>query len=229
MEKGQKEREIIMKKMEAQPISENDLANILALHQRRLGWSYLLEETISDRALGFPCENEEFAIRRQLRTTVQNVSEWFRMMGRKEKWPSMEGWIWEIDFEAGQAVPKKQGVPKNSTGSGQKESECSLLVEGPIMTLGDMELDIVKRLLEKRNTLADSVRSHLRLFLNGKFPIDKLNTMVQQLAASDKDVRNWSSEMADKYKWSRLPDNSWMYRVDIAESKVYLTRRSNFG
>jgi len=119
------------KKMEAQPISEADLATILALHQRRLGWSYLLENTIADRAVGFPCEAEEFAIRRELRRTVQKVSEWFRTMGRKENWPSMESWMWEIDFESGQAVPKKQRSRTDKVIPG--EDKCNLLAEDVFM------------------------------------------------------------------------------------------------
>jgi CXXX repeat modification system protein len=126
-------------------------------------------------------------------------------------------------------VPKKKHQPRVSTGFENRETECSVLAEGPIMDLGDMGIDVIKRLLEKRNALADSVRSHLRLFLNGEFEIDNLNRMVQQVGAADKDVRDWFSEMAEKYKWPRSEDNTWMYRVDIAEEKVYLTRRGNFG
>ena len=39
--------EEIAKRLEAQQIDEADLAAILALHQCRLGWSYLLENTIA--------------------------------------------------------------------------------------------------------------------------------------------------------------------------------------
>ncbi len=214
-----------MKKMEAQPIAEGDLATILTLHQCRLGWSYLLENAIADRAVGFPCEDEEFAIRRELRKAARKVSEWFRTMGRKNDWPSIEGWMWEVDFGSGQAVSRKQRLQADKVESGQGDPQCSLLVEGPIMTLGDMDLDIIKRLLEKRDALADFVRSHLRRYLNGDFSIDKLNDTVQQLGAADKDVRDWFSEMADKHQWPKVRDNGWLYRVDIPEKQVYLARR----
>jgi len=215
-----------MKKMEAQPIPEADLATILSLHLHRLGWSYLLDNTVADRATGFPCEDEEFAIRRELRKAVQKVSEWFRTMGRKNDWPSREGWMWEIDFESGQVVPKKQRLQAHEVESGQdNDSQCDLLVESSIMTLGDMDLDIIRRLLEKRDALADSVRSNLRRCLRGDFSMEKLNTMVQQLGAADKDVRDWFSEMADKYQWPKAKDNRWLYRVDVSEKQVYLVRR----
>lgn len=212
--------------MVAQPIPEADLAIILALHQRRLGWSYLLENTISDRTVGFPCEAEEFRIRRELKTVVQKISGWFRAMGSQNNWPTIEGWIWEIDFEASRAVPKKlQRLEENKLKTEQKGSECSLPVEGPIMTLGDMELDIIKRLFEKREALADTVRSQLRRYINKDFTLDELNNTVQQLGAADTDVRNWFSEMADKHQWPRSKDNSLLYRVDISEAQVYLLRR----
>ncbi|MHC4757722.1 MAG: hypothetical protein ACYTE8_03605 [Planctomycetota bacterium] len=215
------------KTMVAQPISEADLAIILALHQRRLGWSYLLENTIADQTVGFPCETEEFCIRRELKTVVQKISEWFRAMGSQNNWPIIEGWIWEIDFEASRAVPKKlQRLRGNKTETGQKGSECSLPVEGPIMTLGDIELDIIKRLLEKREALADTVRSYLRRYINEEgFNMNELNNTVQQLGAAETNVRDWFSEMADKYKWPRSEDNSLFYRVDIPESQVYLLCR----
>lgn len=212
--------------MAAQPIPDAELAIILALHQHRLGWSYLLENTIADRTVGFPCETEEFRIRRELRTVVQKISEWFRAMSNQNNWPIIEGWIWEIDFESSRAVPKKlQRLQENKIETGQKSSECSLPVEGPIMTLGDMELDIIKRLLEKREALADTVRSNLRRYINKDFTIDELNNMVQQLGTADTDIRNWFSEMADKHQWPRSKDNSLLYRVDISESRVYLLRR----
>jgi hypothetical protein len=212
--------------MVAQPIPETDLAVIRALHQCRLGWSYLLENTIGDRAVGFPCEDEEFHIRRELKTVVQKTSEWFRTMGSRNNWPVIEGWVWEIDFEASRAVPKKlQRSPANMVETGQKGCECSLPVEGPLMSLGDMELDIIKRLLEKRETLADTVRSQLRRYISKSVTIDELNNMVQQLGAADTDVRSWFSEMADKHQWPRSTDNSLLYRVDISEAQVYLLRR----
>jgi hypothetical protein len=212
--------------MVTQPIPKADLVIILALHQRRLGWSYLLENTIADLAVGFPCETEEFRIRRELKTVVQKISEWFRAMGSQNNWPTIEGWIWEIDFEASQAVPKKlQRLQENKVETGQKGSECSLPIDGPIMNLGDMELDIIRRLLEKREVLADTVRSHLRRYINGDFTIDELNNMVQQLGSAETDVSNWFSEMADKHQWPRSKDNSLLYRVDIPEAQVYLLRR----
>jgi len=211
-------------KMGVQSISEADLAIILALHQKRLGWAYLLENTIADRLVGFPCETEEFFIRRQLKVVVRKVSEWFRTMGRQNNWPSMEGWMWEIDFESSQAVPKKQRPQMNSVGAEQKDSQCSLLVEGPIMTLGDIDVDVIKRLLEKRNALSDSIRSQLRLVLDGDGTIDESNDLVAQLGAADKDVKDWFSEMAVTYKWPQTENSNWMYRVDISEKQVYLAR-----
>ena len=208
----------------AQPIPEVDLATIMALHQRRLGWAYLLEATITDRMVGFPCENEEFAIRRELKNIFQKISEWFKTMGSQNNWPSIRGWIWEIDFASGKAIPKKQHSQTNKIESEQKDSNSNLLVEGPIMSLGDRDLDIIKRLLEKREALADFVRSHLRLLLNGNFTKDELNDTVQQLGAAEKDVKNWFSEMATAYKWPRTEDTVWVYRVDISEKQVYLTR-----
>ena len=212
-----------MKKMEAQPVNEADLATILALHKRRLGWSYLLENTIADRVVGFPCEAEEFAVRRQLREAFQKVSEWFRTTGQKEKWPFMEGWVWEIDFESGQAMPKRQRSQTHQEAQEQDGGSC--LVEGPIMTVGDMDLDIIKRLLEKRDAVADQARSHLRVFLNGEFGIGELSNIIQELGTADKDVRDWFSAMATTHNWPRIEDIKWVYRVDIPEKQVYLTRR----
>lgn len=150
-------------------------------------------------------------------------------MGRDNNWPSVPGWIWEIDFEAGKAVTKRQNASQNTSTAEQIDSDPSLLVEGPIMNLGDMDLDIIRRLLEKRNTHADQVRSNLRRSVSGEFPIDELYDMVRQLGGADKDVRDWFNAMADKYKWPRSWDNSWIYRVDTSEQKVYLTRRGNLG
>ena len=209
------------KKMEAQSISKTELVDISAFHQRRLGWSYLLENTIADRIVGFPCENEEFLVRRELKKAFNKVSEWFRTMGRKYDWPSLEGWVWEVDFESSQVVPKKQYLQPGKTES-KDNSEKNKLVEGPVMALGEKDFDIVKRLLEKRESLADFVRSHLRLFLNGEVTMDKLNPAVQQLGCADKDVRDWFSEMATTYKWPRIEDTNWRYSVDMDEKKVYL-------
>jgi len=225
MAKSGNKQENVM--MVAQSISEKDLAIIQALHQRRLGWSNLLENTIADRAVGFPCEDEEFRIRRELKTVVQKISEWFRAMGSKNNWPTIEGWIWEIDFEASRAIPKKlKRSDKTAMETGQNNSECSLPSEGPIMTLGDMELDIIKRLLEKREALADTVRSHLRRYINKDFTIDELNKTIEQLGYAETDVRNWFSEMADTHQWPRSKDDNLLYRVDIPEAQVYLLRRS---
>ena len=212
-------------KMRAQSISKADLAVILALHQRRLGWTDLLKNTIADRSVGFPCEAEEFFIRRQLKTVVQKISEWFRTMGSQNNWPSIKGWIWEIDFKSSQAVPKKQRSQVNGVGAAQKDSQSCLMVEGPVMTLGDMDIDIIKGLLEKRNALSDSVRSQLRLVLDGDHTVDELNDMVAQLGAAGTDVKDWFSEMAATYKWPQIENSNWMYRVDIPEKQVYLTRR----
>lgn len=214
--------------MITQQISKADLTVISSLHRRRLGWSYLLDSTIADQAVGFPCEAEEFSIRRELKKVVQKISEWFTAMGQKNEWPSVAGWMWEIDFEASQAVPKKLSRYRDHTESSEDDgSACSLPVEGPIMTLGDMELDIIKRLLEEREALADSVRSSLRQFINKNFSVDKLNEMVAQLGEGETNVRNWFSEMAEKNKWPKSADDSFMYRVDIEDSQVYLLYRGN--
>ena len=209
-------------KIEPQAISENDLAVILNLHQRRLGWSYLLENTISDRIVGFPCESEEFLARRELKTAFFKVSEWFKLMGRKENWPSIKGWMWEIDFQESQAVPKRQAQGKdNEANLAENES----LIEGPIMTLGDLELDVIKRLLEKREALADFARSRLRLFCEDNYSKDELYKHIQELGAAEKDVRDWFAEMAEKYKWPRANGEKWVYRVDIGEKKVFLSSK----
>jgi hypothetical protein len=216
-----------MKKLEGQPISQPELATILSLHQCRLGWSYLLECTITDRSVGFPCENEEFAMRRELRKTVQKVTEWFRRMGRESNWPSVDGWIWEIDFKSSQAVPKKQSTKQSGKEHKtiEKELQSDQLVEGPIMTLGEMDLDIIKRLLEKRDALADSVRGNLRNCLDGETRIEELNSKIEQLGSADMDVRDWFSQMAEKNQWPGVGDDRWVYRVGIAEQQVYLVRR----
>lgn len=213
-------------KLEAQPISEEELAAILKLHQCRIGWSNLLESIIADRNVGFPCENEEFLIRRELKSTVYKVSEWFKIMGNKHKWPSREGWIWEIDFKSSQASPKKQWMA-NSSEQNKNLSECEIFVEGPIMSLGDMDLDIIKRLLEEREALSDLVRSHLRKFKEGDLSTDEIYDTIAQLGAADIDVRNWFSEMANNYKWPKPKTNSWSYRVDVAEKQVYLSRNKS--
>jgi len=211
-----------MTKMEAQPIPEANLTTILKLHQRRLGWSFLLESTIADRVVGFPCEAEELFIRGELKKAFNKVAAWFRQMGRQNNWPSMEGWMWEVDFSSGQAFPKKQHSQADKPSQEQDDSECRLVTEGPIMTLGDIDVDVIKRLLEKREASADSVRSHLRLFLNGEFTIDKLQGLVQELGAASMDVNDWFSEMADKYQWPRPMSDKWLYRVDIEERQVLL-------
>jgi len=210
----------------AQPISESDLATILSLHQRRLGWTHLLESTIEDRTVGFPCEAEELYIRRELKNTFLKVSEWFKNIGRQNKWPSAPGWNWEIDFAASQAVPKKvqQNVANEPGAAAQDSCRCDVS-EGPIMTLGDAEGDIIKRLFEKRAALADRVRSHLRLVLNGEFALKDLNAMVEQVGAADKDVKDWFAAMAANYKWAKSNDSNWMYRVDVEDNKVYLMQR----
>jgi len=212
-------------KLEAQPISESDLATILSLHLRRLGWSYVLETTIADRQIGFPCEKEEFCIRRQLKNTVWKISEWFKTMGRVYNWPSVAGWIWEIEFESSQAIPKKVAAEANKADAEANGVSNAVLVEGPLMTLSDMDLDIIKRLLEKREALADQIRSSLRLFLDNKLDLNEINSIVRQLGAADKDVRDWFLEMAKIYKWPKIESNSWLYRVEIEDKQVYLVHR----
>lgn len=214
-----------MKEIEVQTVLESDIATILALHQQRLGWIYLLESTIADREVGFPCEKEEFLIRRQLKGAVEKVSEWFETMGRQNNWPSINGLVWEIDFKLGQAIPKKQNLQPDKTKHKQEDRQNGSLIEGPVMTLGEIDFDIIKCLLEERGAIADYVRSRLRFFLKGDFTIDELSDMVQKLGAANIDVINWFSKMAAIYKWPQMEDNSWLYRVDMAEKQVYLIHR----
>jgi len=203
-------------KMAAQHISESDLANILTLHHRRLGWGTLLASVIADRNAGFPCEKEELFIRRELKNAAQKVSDWFYNQGQKNDWPSMEGWMWEIDFALGKAVPKKQLFNVDN-----KDVEPS---EGAIMTLGEIDSAIISRLIEKTTALEDDVRSHLRLHLEGDFSSENLNQMVEQFGAANKDVRDWFSEMAKKYNWPPLKDSRWVYYADTEENIVYIRR-----
>jgi hypothetical protein len=203
-------------KMEVQHISKSDLANILTLHHLRLGWASLLSSTIADRNAGFPCEKEEFFIRRELKNATRKVSDWFYNQGHKNNWPSVEGWMWEIDFVSGQAVPKKQTL--------KVDEENTAPVEGAIMTLGEIDNGIISRLIEKATSLEDEVRSHLRLHLNGNFSMENLNQIVEELGAANKDVHDWFTEMAKKYNWPPLRDSDWMYYADTEEGKVYLRR-----
>jgi hypothetical protein len=216
------------KRMESQAVPEADLQIILKLHRIRLGWSYLLQETLADRMTGFPCENEEFFVRRQLRAAQLKVSEWFKKMSRLYKWPSIDGWMWEIDFASGQAVPQKQRPRVNDIKNQQNKTEVDSFVEGPIMTLGDMDCDIIRRLLEKREAMADSLRSAVRRILNRETSLEELNDTVQRLGAAHIDVNDWFSKMADTYQWPKPKSLRWQYRVDMAEKQVLIERTGEY-
>jgi CXXX repeat modification system protein len=203
-------------KMAAQHISESDIANILTLHHRRLGWGTLLVSVIADRNAGFPCEKEEFFIRRELKNASQKVSDWFYNQGQTNHWPSMEGWMWEIDFALSKAVPKKQ-----TSNVDDKDIEPA---EGVIMTLGEIDTGIISRLIEKTTALEDEVRSHLRLHLEGNFSIENLNQIIDEFGAANENVHKWFSEMAKKYNWPPLKDSRWIYYADTEEGKIYIRR-----
>ena len=133
----------------AQNIPKEELATILRLHRCRIGWSYLLANTIADRDVGFPCEKEEFLIRRELKRTVYKVSEWFKAMQHTHHWSFLrKGYIWQIDFGSGQAVPKKEHSKGNLTAKNIGRRQSSTFTDQFIMTLGDIDLEIISRLLE---------------------------------------------------------------------------------
>lgn len=214
--------------MKPQIISKEELTAISSFHLRRLGWSYMLDTILADREVGFPCEQEEFIVRRELRDAFSRVANWFKGMGVKHKWPSRQGWMWEIDFIKGVAIPKQQDSSAGQIGSAKNEQglDC-LLSEGPIMDLGEMDLDIIKRLLEKREANSDYGRSQLRKFMNKESSKEQLYEIIQELGQSVKDVLDWFSEMAVACKWPVIDNRYWMYRVDIEEEKVFLSRKGN--
>jgi len=203
-----------------QLLTDGEVETIQMLHHRRMGWVHLLEITIGDKAVGFPCDAEEFAIRRELRMLVSKVADWFRITGANKKWPSADGLMWEIDFKAHKVMPKF-----NHSNSKQQEATSAKLTEGPIMALGDVDLEIYRRLIEKRAGLADLVRAKVREIVSGGTNRAELNTLIQELGAAEIDLRNWFSEMATTYKWPRSNDNNWFYDIDLDEKQVRFAQR----
>lgn len=204
--------------MITQPVPPEDLRTIQVLHERRLGWSYMLQSVMADKEVGFPCEAEELRIRRELKRTMQKVSEWFQVTARRDGWPAVEGWMWEIDFARSQAVPKRS----SQLSAGNAASPPP--VEGSIMTLGDVDLEVIKRLLEQREALADALRVLLRRPLDGASP-NTWNEAARQLGAASNDVQNWFARMADEYQWPGAGNEAYMYRVDVEEATVHLMRK----
>jgi hypothetical protein len=211
--------------MEDQSIPQDDLKGILCLHLRRLAWSHLLETTLADRNVGFPCEQEELLIRRHFREAVQRVREWFRFTASRYNWPYEDGWGWEIDFAAGKAVPKDLRATRADFCHRGAAPRQNGPVEGPIMTLGDTDHDIIRRLLERRDAAADRLRSQLRHGCASQKTGDDLVELLDELGAAHKDVLDWFSEMSVIYGWPKSRDEGWTYRIDMAEKQVLLLRR----
>ncbi len=215
-------------------------AEILELHHRRLGWMYLLHQTAEDRRAGFSCDEEEEVLRRKLQDACAQVSRWFEMTGATEKWPSATGWIWEVDFAHGKVMPRPSSLPDAHAGP------PSELKEGPLMEVSDIDVDIIRRLFERRGAVADRLRSQLRYGSDagagdresrtagtdtdqqgaGGMPSHAdatLNALACELGLAQQDVEAWFEEMAGIQGWPRIHP-PWQYRVDFSERRVYLER-----
>ncbi len=205
-----------------QPIPQGELEKIRTLYHARLGWSFLYESTAADVEAGFACEPELSIIRSELEIILRKTSEWFKTIQQRDKWPSRDGWIWEIDFASGHAVHKRQ---RPSTTEPQRYTKASVPTETEVMSLGSTDFDIIRRLLEKREAAADLVRRLFTLQSENRCTIGRLRAAARKVGAADKNVRDWFYAMAELYRWPEPQDQNSMYRFDVAERKVYIANR----
>jgi hypothetical protein len=215
-------------------------AEIGALHYRRLGWMYLLRHTEEDRRAGFFCAEQEEVLRRKLQDACAQVSRWFEATGAAEKWPYAAGWIWEVDFVHSKVVPRPSSLPA------ARPDPPPELREGPLMEVSDVDIDIIRRLFERRGATADRLRAQLRHVPDvgagdqgstaarinvgqqgaGGMP-DRAGTaldpLAKELGLAQQDVEAWFGEMAVIHGWPPIHP-PWQYRVDFTEHRVYLER-----
>jgi hypothetical protein len=114
------------------------------------------------------------------------------------------------------------------------------------MEVSDIDVDIIRRLFERRGATADRLRSQLRhepdagagdqkSMVNGT-DVDqqeaggmpgragtRLDALACELGLAQQDVEGWFEEMARLHGWPPVHP-PWQYRVDFTEHRVYLER-----
>jgi hypothetical protein len=210
-----------MHELKAQPLSAEEMASITALHERRLGWSCLLEILLDDRAAGFLCEEEESLVRDQLAQSYDDIARWFERLRGQYGWPSFQEMMWEIDFAGCRAVPRAnrgeaaEADRRHERVTGTQESSQ------PVMYLGSMDATVIQRLFEERATLVDYLRPLLCAPAQPFERRDEVAEYVRRIGVVERSIRDWFTEMAQIYHWPPGEQGHWVYQVDIGESRVY--------
>jgi hypothetical protein len=201
------------------------MAAITALHERRLGWSCLLQGIVEDRALGFPGEAEEAVVRDQLARAYRDVARWFERIRERYGWPPFEQAEWEIDFGGGQAVPKTLG--RNSVETGGRHQRVSSPQEWgqPFAYIGDRDATTIQRLFERRATWVDYLRPSLSTPDRQADCPPEVTELVRRIGACDRDIQAWFAALAEVRQWPADEPERWIYQVDIGEDRIYRTPR----
>ncbi|NIV10600.1 MAG: hypothetical protein GWN62_04665 [Aliifodinibius sp.] len=151
-----------------------------------------------------------------MKYTCHQIAKWFEITQTKRNWPSIDGYVWEVDFKKCIVFPRH-----NSSLQKQKSSVIGL-AEGPIMEISEIDTDIIQRLFAKRGAMADLVRSKLNGLANEENKENKkLNIWVSQLGEACQDINEWFSEMSIIHNWPKI-NSQWQYRASFSENKVYL-------
>ena len=200
-------------------LGDGDLQAIAALYQQELGWAFLFNATIEDVRMGFDCTNEIAVIRANLVRARDNVHRWFQVTAKRERWESDDEGRWEVDFDKGVVYLSLPGLLKK----GSLCSSCSTCVG----TVGGLDMEVIRRLFEERSMIADIVRPRIRDIVTNEEQDDNLNELITGLGAASERIRNWFLSMAEIYHWQTPPDDHWQYRLDMAESKVFLDVRES--
>ncbi len=202
----------------------NELTTIQTLHHCRVGWSYLLMCTFADKQMGFLCRQQEQVIRKQLSRSREKVSAWFSSTGRKYHWPQSSEIVWEVDFIQAKVIPR--GINSESANLHKCQEEGCHLSRRFIMPLGECDMEIIRRLQEKREAIADLLRTHIsECSYEDSNQITTSDTLAERLGQAHVQVNQWYHAMAQQYGWPELKNSQMGYRVDFNDKCVYLTVR----
>jgi len=212
----------VNQQLQTQPLSENDLTEILMMHQLRVGWQSLFDGMANDKAAGFSFGNEESFVSSQLQEAFLAVSQWFSKMTMKYSLPAGKEYIWEVDFKQGQVVCKKNNKVYQNQSNTDNSFVHSHIQTLPVMALTELDTEIIQRLYEKKNAIGDLVHMHLRQYLDKAITLNKLEESIRCLGEAQMDVDNWFLEMSGIYQWSSGNDHPASLRVDFRQKQVYM-------